>query len=357
MSSSTRESAQAQRNSNIFGAPDGKREEAQRHRKELYRQDLERQMEDNVHSRIETSRHNKEHPLESKVERYAITMKKQSQPEEEMDGEFIIGQQGKTPSDIQKEKQAYQDSLTVDLQNKKVYLENKDENDMKNRKPVKRSNSPDANVLGGEFIIGGDSIENERNRRENAIAFANGNTPARSKDKRLGDEDHSGFFVGADQNSQLSKKDRKKMQYKRELDEQVDLFERKKLEEETRIKDQDRYNARQNLPYSGNSSAEVKRKEAIDKRQLFIQKASQNFPTQQRRASNLDAKATFSIGAENNDNKYLAEKKSQYKDALDEQMELRTRRVQEEKESSIRQDAQYAGQNLPYLGNHHDDEE
>ena len=350
--SSARASAQVQRSSNLFGVPDDKKEHAQRQRKELYRQELEQQMNDNVHSRVETSRNNKDHPLETRVERYAITMRKQEEVEEEPDGEFEIGRQGKTSSDIQKEKQAYQDILNVDMRNKKIYLEHKEENDLKNRKPVQRSTSP---VCDGEFNIGGDAVENERERRENARAFAQGNAPARSQDKKLGEEDHSGFFVGTDQNIQLSKKDRKKQQYKRELDEQVDLFTKNKQADEARVQDQDRYNARQNLPYSGNSQADVKRKEAIEKRQVFIQEASQNFPTQKRRPSNLDAKATFAIGADNNKSSDVAQKKTNYKNALDEQMELRTRRVEEEKESLRRQDAQYAAQKLPYLGNHDDE--
>jgi hypothetical protein len=349
---SHRESAQAQRSSNIFGAPDGKDLEKKQRQKDAYRLDLEEQMSHNAHYRKESTQSNRDHPLESRVERYAITMKRNAEPEEVIEGEFVIGQEGKSVSEIHRQRQEYQDRLTVDLQNKKEYLENKDEYDLKNRKPVVRSHSP---VLEDEFIIGSQSIENERARRENAIAFAQGNAPARSKDKRLGEEDHSGFFVGTDQVSHLSKKDRQRMQYKKELDEQVDMFEQKKQEEKARIQAEDRYNARQNLPYSGNKDAEVKRKQRIDERQDFLQKASRNFPSDKRRESKLDANATFSIGHENENHQYLSQKQADYKHALDEQMDQRTRRVNEEKESLRQEEQRYAGQNLPYLGNHDDE--
>jgi hypothetical protein len=349
---SSRESAQAQRSSNIFGAPDGKKEEALLRRKEEYRHDLEQQMSDNAYTRRETRQHNKEHPLETRVERYAITQRKKAEVEEETVGEFIIGHEGKNASDIHQEQQDYQDRLTEDLQRKKEYLEHKDENDLKNRKPVKRSTSP---TLDGEFVIGADPNENERIRRENAIAFAQGGAPSPGKDKRLGKEDHSGFFVGDDANHQLSKKDRKRLQYKQELDQQVDLFEQKKHAEAARIRDEDRYNARQNLPYSGNSDADVKRRQAIDKRQDFLQKASQNFPGQKIKQTNLDSKATFEIGAENNNSKFLAQKQADYKHALDDQMDQRLRRQRDEKESVRQEEQRFAEQNLPYLDNHDDE--
>mmetsp|Transcript_22106 Transcript_22106/g.37433 ORF Transcript_22106/g.37433 Transcript_22106/m.37433 type:complete len:352 (-) Transcript_22106:274-1329(-) len=350
---SHRKSAQEQRSSNIFGPPDSKAGEKLQRQKDAYRQELEEQMYHNENYRRETSRSNKDHPLESKVERYTMTLKRNAkQNEDEPDGEFVIGHEGKTVSDLQREKVEYQEKLTDDLQRKKDYLEHKEENDIKNRKPVVRSNSP---ILDDQFVIGAESIENERARRENAISFAQGNMPPRGKDKRLGEEDHSGFYVGTDAATQLSKKDRKKLQYKKELDEQMTLFELKKEEEQNRIQAEDRHNAKQNLPYSGKADAEEKRKKQIDERQNFLRRASQNYNGEKQREYSLDSTATFAIGRENENHSYLAQKQADYKQALDMQMDQYNRRVNEEKESIRRQDARYAEQNLPYLG-HHDDE-
>jgi hypothetical protein len=51
----------------------------------------------------------------------------------------------------------------------------------------------------------------------------------------------------------------------------------------------------------------------------------------------------------------LSQKQADYKHALDEQMDQRTRRVNEEKESLRQEEQRYAGQSLPYLGNHDDE--
>ena len=353
---SSRERAKEQRSSNIFGAPDKEREEeVARLRKQMYRDDLHQQMNDNVHHGQQSRRNDKDHPLESRVEKYSITMRKQKASEDEPDpvGEFYIGSDNINSYEIQKQKVEYKANLAEDLRIKREYLENEEENYIKNRKPVQRNLSPDQSH---EFLIGGESIENERMRKENAIAFARGNAPARTKDKRLGEEDHSGFFVGDDDVRHMSKKDRMRMQYKRDLDDQVDTHERMKREEEDRIRAQDRHNASMRMPYSGNSDFEEKRKQDMIRRQDYLQqRAAVNLPPQEQ-SYDRNEKITFTIGSENENSRYIAQKQADYKHALDEQMYARSQKQQEDLEFALRENEKYSLGKVPYLESNRDDE-
>lgn len=318
--------AQAQRNSNIFDPPDNREKEENEIRKENYRMELEHQIDDNARQRKESSFRSHEHPLESRVERHTVSMRKRREDDADPEPEynFFFGSQDPSPSDIHRHQQDYQDQLLSDAAAKREYLAHKDENDMKNRKPVVRNSSP---PLDREFVIGGDNRSASLSPRE-------------AKQHGRG----------------LSKKEQSQMQYKLELDQQVDTSTRMKAEEQNRLVAEDKAHAQYDHPYGGNNNVDRQRKEKIAARQQFLEQTSQNFPRQKSRDAEIGKNSTFCIGEENFSGRDNAKKQAAYKSELDAQMGLRAVRKEEEKNAIKLENEKFANQRVPYFGNHGDDE-
>ena len=137
----------------------------------------------------------------------------------------------------------------------------------------------------------------------------------------------------------------------------MSLYNLQKNDEANRIREQDRVNARQSLPYSGQSNTEIIRKQKISERQVFLEKASLAYPHQKGKDMYLsDGKSTFAIGQDNVNVKYLAKQQQDYKSSLDEQLDMKIRLQQEAKENARQDEARLFQQGLPYLNKHRDEE-